>query len=68
MSGTEVLSARFEHMADKAAPPNDNRPLTRAELEASNRELKASLARCEELVSDCKDKLVVAHGLTLPNA
>ena len=45
---------------------NDNQLPTRAELNAANRELKASLKRCEALVSDCKDKLVEAHGLTLP--
>ena len=45
---------------------NDNQLPTRAELESSNRELKASLKQCEELLSDCKDKLVAAYGLTLP--
>jgi len=45
---------------------NDNQLPTRAELAASNRELKASLKRCEDLVSDCKDKLVTAYGLSLP--
>ena len=47
---------------------NDNQLPTRAELEASNRELKASLKQCEELLSDCKDKLVAAYGLTVPDS
>jgi hypothetical protein len=46
---------------------NDNQLPTRAELEASNRELKASLRQCEELLSDCKDKLVAAYGLPVPD-
>ena len=45
---------------------NDDQIPTRAELETSNRELKASLKRCEDLVSDCKDKLVTAYGLAVP--
>jgi hypothetical protein len=56
----------FGAMARKHST-NDNQLLTRAELEASNRELKASLRQCEELLSDCKDKLVAACGLTLPD-
>jgi hypothetical protein len=54
-------------MADNSHPTNDNQCPTRAELEATNRDLRDSLKKCEELVADCKDKLVVAHGLTLPN-
>ena len=46
---------------------NDNQLPTRAELEASNRELKSHLKQCEEMLSDCKDKLVAAYGLTLPD-
>lgn len=54
------------HMIDSSFSSNDNQLPSRAELETSNRELKASLKRCEELVSDCKDKLVSAYGLALP--
>ena len=54
-------------MSETPMLSNDNRLPTRAELEASNRELRASLKRCEDLVSDCKDKLVTAYGLTLPD-
>ena len=43
-----------ERMAETPPPLNDNQRPTRAELEASNRELKASLKRSEDLVSDCK--------------
>jgi hypothetical protein len=57
-----------ERMAETPPPLNDNQRPTRAELEASNRELKASLKRSEDLVSDCKDRLVAAYGLTLPRA
>ena len=46
---------------------NDNQLPTRAELETSNRELRASLKQCEELLGDCRDKLVAAYGLTLPD-
>ena len=46
---------------------NDNQLPTRAELEAANRELKANLKQCEEMLSDCKDKLVAAYGLTVPD-
>ena len=53
-------------MENSTALSNDNEQQSRAELEATNRELRASLRKCEELVSDCKDKLVAAHGLTLP--
>lgn len=53
-------------MANTLRLSNDNQLLTRAELEASNRELRASLKRCEDMVSDCKDKLVAAYGLVLP--
>lgn len=45
---------------------NDNERPTRGELETANRDLRARLKRSEDLVSDCKDKLVVAYGLTLP--
>ena len=45
---------------------NDNERPTREELETANRDLRANLKRSEDLVSDCKDKLVVAYGLTLP--
>ena len=45
---------------------NDNGRPTREELETSNRDLRASLKRSEDLAADCKDKLVVAYGLTLP--
>ena len=54
------------HMAGASLSANDNQRPSNAELEASNRELRASLKRCEDLVADCKDKLVAAHGLTLP--
>ena len=54
------------HMAGAPLVANDNQRPSHAELEASNRELRASLKRCEDLVADCKDKLVAAHGLTLP--
>jgi HPt (histidine-containing phosphotransfer) domain-containing protein len=46
---------------------NDNQLPTRAELETSNRQLRASLKQCEELLADCKDKLIVAYGLTVPD-
>jgi len=46
---------------------NDNQLPTHAELETSNRELRASLRRCEDLVADCKDKLAVAYGLSPPD-
>jgi hypothetical protein len=55
-------------MSRKSAFSNDNQLATRAELEASNRELRASLKRCEDLVSDCKDKLLQAYGLIQPEA
>ena len=55
-------------MARKSVSSNDNQLATRAELEASNRELRSSLKRCEELVSDCKDKLLQAYGLSRPAA
>ena len=45
---------------------NDNQLPTQAELETSNRELRASLKRCEDLVADCMDKLAAAYGLTQP--
>ncbi|WP_344698245.1 hypothetical protein [Sphingomonas limnosediminicola] len=45
---------------------NDNERPTRIELETANRNLRASLKRSEDLVSDCRDKLVGAYGLTLP--
>ena len=45
---------------------NDNERPTRKELETTNRELRVSLKRSEDLASDCKDKLVEAYGLTLP--
>lgn len=45
---------------------NDNQVPTYAELETSNRELRASLRRCENLVADCKDKLAAAYGLASP--
>jgi len=51
-------------MTKKSVSSNDNQLATRAELEASNRELRASLRKCEDLVSDCKDKLLQAYGLT----
>ena len=51
-------------MARKSISSNDNELATRAELEASNRQLRASLKRCEDLVSDCKDKLMQVYGLT----
>ena len=53
-------------MSSEAANSNDNQPPSRAELEAANRELKASLKRCEELVADCRDRLVAVDGLKLP--
>ena len=53
-------------MASKSSL-NDNQLPTRAELEASNRELKACLKQCEELLSDCKDKLVAAQRLASPD-
>jgi hypothetical protein len=55
-------------MIGKSVSSNDNRPATRAELEASNQQLRASLKRCEDLVSDCKDKLMQAYGLDPPAA
>lgn len=55
-------------MTRKSVLSNDNQLATRAELEASNRELRASLKRCEDLVSDCRDKLLQAYGLTQPAA
>ena len=55
-------------MARNSVSSNDNRPPTRAELEASNRELRASLKKCEDLVSDCKDKLLQAYGLAHPES
>ena len=53
-------------MAKTSTSSNDNEQLTRAELEQSNRELRASLQKCEELVSDCKDRLATAYGLLPP--
>lgn len=53
-------------MASTSHLSNDNQVLTHAELETSNRELRASLRRCEDLVADCKDKLAAAYGLTPP--
>jgi hypothetical protein len=53
-------------MARTRTNSNDNQRLTRAELERSNRELRASLEKCEQLVSDCKDKLAAAYGLSRP--
>ncbi len=47
-------------MRDRLTESNDDQP-TRAELEAANRELKASLKKCEALVADCRDNLVAAH-------
>jgi len=47
-------------MTTKSVSSNDNQLATRAELEASNRELRASLRKCEDLVSDCKVKLLQA--------
>jgi hypothetical protein len=54
-------------MGERRLLSNDNQRPTRAELEAANRELRASLKRCEALVSDCRDKLVEAHGLSQPD-
>ena len=54
-------------MAEPPLSLNDNELPTRAELEASNRELRENLKRCEDLIADCKDKLVSAYGLTLPD-
>jgi hypothetical protein len=54
-------------MTKTSVSSNDNQLATRAELEASNRELRASLKKCEDLVSDCKDK-VQAYGLDPPAA
>ena len=53
-------------MAKESISSNDNELATRAELEASNCQLRASLKRCEDLVSDCKDKLMQAYGLDQP--
>jgi hypothetical protein len=55
-------------MARKSVSLNDNQRATRAELEASNRELRASLKRCEDLVAECKDKIMEAYGLEPPPA
>ena len=55
-------------MAKKFLLSNDNELPTRAELEAENRRLRASLAKCEGLVSDCRDKLMHAYGLDPPAA
>jgi hypothetical protein len=65
MNRAEVKSLT-RHMPRAPLLMNDNQRLSHAELEASNRELRASLKRCEDLVADCMDKLVAAHGLTLP--
>jgi cellobiose-specific phosphotransferase system component IIA len=48
-------------MRDRLTKSNDDQLPTRAELEAANRELKASLKKCEALVADCRDKLAAAH-------
>jgi len=48
-------------MRDRLTKSNDDRLPTRAELEAANRELKASLKKCEARVADCRDKLAAAH-------
>jgi hypothetical protein len=61
------LQSFTRHMARKTGTSNDNQLHTRAELEASNRELRASLKRCEALVSDCKDKLALMYGLKRPD-
>ena len=55
------------HMTRKNRTSNDNHRHTRAQLEAANRDLRASLKQCEDLVSDCKDKLVAAYGLAVPD-
>jgi hypothetical protein len=61
------LQSFIRHMVRETCTSNDNQLHTRAELEASNRELRASLKRCEDLVSDCKDKLALMYGLELPD-
>ena len=53
-------------MTPKSHLSNDNHVLTHAELQTSNRELRASLRRCEDLVADCKDKLAAAYGIAPP--
>lgn len=39
---------------------NERSP-TRGELEASHSALRASLARCQDLLAECKAKLAAAH-------
>ncbi|HUQ31501.1 MAG TPA: hypothetical protein VM095_05240 [Pyrinomonadaceae bacterium] len=41
---------------------NDNRPETRAELEATNRALRMSLKKCEAMVEACREKLAAAQA------
>lgn len=41
---------------------NDNRPETRAELQATNRALRTSLKKCEALVQECREKLAAAQA------
>ncbi len=48
-------------MRDRLTKANDDRLPTRDELEAANRELNASLKKCEALVADCRDKLAAPH-------
>ena len=48
-------------MRDSLTKFNDDQLPMRAELEAANRELKASLKKCEALVADCRDKLAAPH-------
>jgi cellobiose-specific phosphotransferase system component IIA len=48
-------------MRDRLTKSNDDQLPTRAELESANRELQASLKKCEALVADCRDKLAAAH-------
>ncbi len=45
---------------------NDNRPETRAELEASNRALRMSLKKCEALIAQCREKLREARTRLVP--
>ena len=59
-------AVRIERLMSLREGEHVNERPTRGELETANRDLRARLKRSEDLVSDCKDKLVVAYALTLP--
>lgn len=61
-----VLESFDRHMKNQTESLNDNQMPSRTELEAANRDLRASLKACEELVSDCREKLAAAYGLVRP--